>query len=139
MRIKFKALRPDAVLPTYGSEGAAGLDLYATGYKRLQSGLLIVSTSLAVELPPNTVGKVYLRSSLAKRGFTLANSVGIIDSDYRGEILLMLRGHNMEQLQVGERIGQVLIEEIEQHSVEFAEELSSTERGEGGFGSTGRK
>ena len=123
--MKIKRLTNTAQLPTRGSMGAAGLDLYA-----------------AVELRPYRVGLVYPRSGLAtKQGLRLANSVGVIDSDYRGEIIVALHNDSqmVQYIENGERIAQLVVMQYEHEDAQEVEELSGTERGSGGFGSTGVK
>jgi dUTP pyrophosphatase len=144
MLIHVKKLNPNAVIPTRGSEFAAGYDLYAC----LEESLTIkagetakVSTGLAVEIPEGYAGLVYARSGLAtKRGLAPANKVGVCDSDYRGEYLIFLHNHSQTDAVVepGERIAQLIITPFLEAEFEEAEELSETERGSGGFGSTGR-
>ena len=142
--IKVKKLRENAVLPTYGSAEAAGADLYAC----LESDVTIapgktvfIPTGLAMELPKGCAGLIYARSGLAcKRGLAPANKVGVIDSDYRGEINVVLHNHGskVQRLEPGERIAQLVIAPVFTPGFEVAEELEDTTRGEGGFGSTGR-
>ena len=133
MKINFKKLNERAVAPTYGSAGSAGGDLYETAF---------IGTGIAVEIPLGYVGLVYARSGLAcKRGLAPANKVGVIDSDYRGEIKVALHNHGKEAQTVatGERIAQLVIAPYIFAEYEEKDELSDTVRGEGGFGSTGRK
>ena len=144
--IAVKKLDERAVLPTYGSEYAAGADLYA-----LTNGETVhiaagetkmIHTGLAVEIPEGYAGLIYARSGIAtKRGLAPANKVGVIDSDYRGEVMVSLHNHSNEEQEIadGERIAQLVIAPF--LSAEFCEteELSDTVRGEGGFGSTGKK
>ena len=145
MKIKVKKLTPEAVMPTLGSRFAAGADLYSAenGDVVIAPGeTKFIGTGLAVEIPEGYVGLVYARSGLAcKRGLAPANKVGVIDSDYRGEIKVTLLNHGKEPqtLEKGERIAQMVIAPYLSVSYEEADELSDTERGEGGFGSTGRK
>lgn len=144
-KISVKKLKENALLPTYGSEYAAGADLYACLEKELtvKPGETVkVPTGIAVELPLYTVGLIYARSGLAtKRGLAPANKVGVIDCDYRGEILVALYNQSGEEQTVlpGERIAQMVVAPYIPAVFEETEELSETERGEGGFGSTGRK
>ena len=145
MIVKFKKMHPQAQAPTYGSSGAAGADLYALCEKEitLKPGeTAFVHTGIAVELPEQTVGLVFARSGLAcKRGLAPANKVGVIDADYRGEILVALYNHGTEPQTVGngERIAQLAV--VPYLSCDFTEceELSVSDRGAGGFGSTGTK
>lgn len=142
--ISVKKVRPNAVLPTYGSAEAAGADLYAC----LEEPVTIaagetkfIPTGLAMEVPKGCAGLVYARSSLgAKRGLAPANKVGVIDSDYRGEISVVLHNHgSMEQtVNPGERIAQLVITPVLTPAYKEVEELTDTNRGSGGFGSTGK-
>ena len=142
--IKVKKLRSNAVLPTYGSIEAAGADLYAC----LENDLTIapgksafVPTGLAMEIPKGCAGLIYARSGLAcKRGLAPANKVGVIDSDYRGEFMVVLHNHGDEAQTVchGERIAQLVITPVLTPAYEETDELSDTQRSAGGFGSTGK-
>lgn len=144
-QVKFSKLDGRAAAPVYGSSFAAGADLRALcdDAVTIQPGeTVLIHTGLAMEIPEGLVGLVYARSGLAsKRGLAPANCVGVIDSDYRGEIMVALRNHS-DQAQIiesGERIAQLVIAPY--ISAEFieAETLSDTDRGQGGFGSTGTK
>lgn len=142
--IRVKKIRQDAMLPTYGSVEAAGADLYAC----LEEDLVIapgesafVPTGIAMEVPKNCAGLIYARSGLAcKRGLAPANKVGVIDSDYRGEITVVLHNHGNDAQTVshGERIAQMLITPVFTPPYTEVEELTSSVRGSGGFGSTGK-
>ena len=142
--VKITKLNKNATIPTYGSEYAAGADLYACIDKPIvikKSETVFVSTGLSMEIPEGLVGLIYARSGLgSKKGLAPANKVGVIDSDYRGEIMVALHNHSKEdyELQVGERIAQMVFTPY--YMATFKEEkLSSTKRGTGGFGSTGKK
>ncbi len=144
--VNVKLLRDGAVLPSYGSAFAAGADLVAcpdTPTVEIGSGeTILIPTGLAMEIPVGYVGLIYARSGIAcKRGLAPANKVGVIDSDYRGEILVALHNHSAEpqRIERGERIAQLVITPY--LAVEFAEAdtLEDTARGKGGFGSTGSK
>ena len=145
MNIKVKKLKPGATVPTMGSKFAAGADLYSAEDADVviePSETKFIGTGLAMEIPEGYVGLVYARSGLAcKRGLAPANKVGVVDSDYRGEIKVALHNHGKEAQTVekGERIAQMVIAPYLSAEYEEADELSETERGEGGFGSTGRK
>lgn len=145
MNIKVKKLKPDATVPTRGSKFAAGADLYSAEDADVviePSETKFIGTGLAMEIPEGYVGLVYARSGLAcKRGLAPANKVGVVDSDYRGEIKVALHNHGKEAQTVekGERIAQMVIAPYLSVNYEEADALSETERGEGGFGSTGRK
>lgn len=144
MKIAVKKLRENAIMPTFGSPGAAGADLYAC----LASPVTVapgetafIPTGLAMELPVGYVGLVYARSGLAcKRGLAPANKVGVIDSDYRGEFIVALHNHGIESQTVasGERIAQLVVTPILMPEYVETDSLSATQRGEGGFGSTGK-
>ena len=145
MKVKIKKINDGATVPTYGSKYSAGADLYAC----LESDVTVaphetvmIPTGLAMELPVGYAGLIYARSGLAsKKGLAPANKVGVVDSDYRGEVKVALHNHS-EQAQTvsnGERIAQMVITPYLAANFVVAEELSSTVRGEGGFGSTGSK
>ena len=143
-QIHVKKLSPNAILPTYGSAEAAGADLYAC----LESDVTVlpgetawISTGIALEVPKGCAGLIYARSSLGvKRGLAPANKVGVIDSDYRGEIRVVLLNHSKEPqvVQPGERIAQLVITPVLTPEYVLTEELTDTCRGAGGFGSTGK-
>ena len=144
-KVYFKKLNDKAVMPKYGSEYAAGADLYAC----LDEAVTVAPgetyffpTGLAIELPLYTVGLVYARSGLAcKKGLAPANKVGVIDCDYRGEVKVALHNHSDEPVTVepAERIAQLVIAPYIHGEYVEADELSETIRGEGGFGSSGKK
>jgi dUTP pyrophosphatase len=142
--IPVKKLHPNAKLPTYGSPEAAGADLYACLEQAvtIQPGEIFwVPTGIALEVPKGCAGLVYARSSMgAKRGLAPANKVGVIDSDYRGEIRVVLLNHSKQPqtLEPGERVAQFVITPVLQPAYEEVAELTNTDRGEGGFGSTGK-
>ena len=144
MKVPFKKLNERAHTPTYGSPYSAGADLYAVteGELVVPAGeTVFVHTGIAIELPAGTVGLVYARSGLScKKDLAPANKVGVIDCDYRGEIMVALHNHGKEARVVadGERIAQLVVAPCYTVQFEQAEELSQTVRGEGGFGSTGR-
>lgn len=142
--IRVKKLNPNAILPTYGSAEAAGADLYACLEEAvtIEAGeTAFIPTGLALEVPKGCAGLVFARSSMgAKRGLAPANKVGVIDSDYRGEIRVVLHNHGKiaQQIAPGDRIAQFLIVPVLTPAYEEAECLSDTDRGTGGFGSTGK-
>ena len=142
--IRVKKLNEKAILPTYGSAEAAGADLYACldAPVTVQPGETAwIPTGIALEVPKDCAGLVYARSGLGvKRGLAPANKVGVIDSDYRGQIHVVLLNHGKTEqtIQHGERIAQFLITPVLTPAYEEAEELSDTDRGAGGFGSTGK-
>ena len=132
------------MLPTYGSAEAAGADLYACLEKTIviQPGQsAFVPTGLAMEIPKGCAGLIYARSGLAcKRGLAPANKVGVIDSDYRGEFMVVLHNHgsSAQEISHGERIAQLVITPVFTPDFEEVTELSDTDRSTGGFGSTGK-
>ena len=142
--VAVKKLHPQAQLPAYGSEYAAGADLYAclTENVTIEPGATaFVPTGIAMEVPKSCAGLIYARSGLAcKKGLAPANKVGVIDSDYRGEIMVALHNHGKEPQTIGngERIAQMIITPVLTPAYEIAESLDDTERGQGGFGSTGK-
>ncbi len=142
MKINVKKLSERAKLPVYGSAFAAGADLCALDAVEIPAGeTKFVHTGIAVELPAGTVGLVYARSGLAcKQDLAPANKVGVIDCDYRGEIMVALHNHGTEPRTVnaGDRIAQLVVAPYYVAEFEEAEELSETVRGAGGFGSTGK-
>lgn len=146
MKVKIKKLNENAVLPSYGSEYSAGADLYAVLEKdKIEippHETVLIHTGLAFEIPEGYVGLVFARSSLGtKRGLAPANKVGVIDSDYRGEVMVSLHNHSntLQEIDNGERIAQIVIAPFLKVEYEQADELSDTVRGDGGFGSTGKK
>ena len=145
MKVNIKKLNEKAIIPTYGSEYAAGADLYACIDEELTilpSETKLIKTGLAIEVPEGYGAFIYARSGLAsKRGLAPANKVGVVDSDYRGEVMVALHNHSNEPqvVAVGERIAQMVIAPYLKAEFEVVDELSDTVRGEGGFGSTGRK
>ena len=145
MEVRIKKLSENAIIPTYGSEFSAGADLYACLEEAVTiepGNTYLVKTGLAMEIPEGFAGLIYARSGLAsKKGLAPANKVGVIDADYRGEIMVALHNHsNMAAVvEPGERIAQMVIAPFLKVEYTVAEELSDTVRGEGGFGSTGTK
>lgn len=173
MKVKIKRLSEKAVIPTYSKEGDAGLDLVATSKEYDKNGNVVFGTSLAFEIPKGYVGLLFPRSSNSKKDLLLSNSVGVIDSGYRGEVMMkfkkqinnersvlntiiavqqmaeikndfkqlgLLDGDDVEEFaeyQIGDRIGQLIIMPYPTIEFEEVEELSETERGSGGYGSTG--
>lgn len=142
--IRVKKLRPGATLPAYGSLGAAGADLTAcldTPVTIAPGQTAFIPTGIALELPANCAGLIYARSGMAcKQGLAPANKVGVIDSDYRGEILVALHNHGCQSrvIKPGQRIAQLLITPVLTPAYEEVPELSDTLRDAGGFGSTGK-
>lgn len=144
-RIAVKKLDERAVLPTYGSEFAAGADLYAVLDEELTilpGETKLVKTGLAMEIPEGYAGLIYARSGLAaKRGLAPANKVGVVDADYRGEVMVALHNHSTMPQTIApmERIAQLVVAPFLKAEFVQADELEATVRGAGGFGSTGRK
>ncbi len=142
--VRVKQLRPGAMLPAYGTAEAAGADLYACLEEAvtIQPGqTAFIPTGIALEVPRGCAGLVYARSGMAcKRGLAPANKVGVVDSDYRGEILVALYNHGQQPQRVehGERVAQFIITPVLTPAYELAQELSDTARNTGGFGSTGK-
>lgn len=143
--VKIKKMHGDAKIPTYGSECAAGADLYAyfsgSCTQIYPHETEMIGTGISMEIPEGYVGLVYARSGLAtKQGLAPANKVGVIDSDYRGEIKVALHNHSDHEQEIknGDRIAQIVIAPYVQADFEEASELSSTDRAGGGFGSTGK-
>ncbi len=143
MKIRIKKISENAILPRYGSDMAAGADLCALAGAEIAPGeTVLIRTGLSLEIPEGYAGLIYARSGLAsKRGLAPANKVGVIDADYRGEVLVALHNHSSlpASLEAGERIAQLVITPFLRVEFEPSDELSETERGAGGFGSTGRK
>lgn len=144
--VKYIKLNADAVVPSYGSQSAAGADLYACFQDEkitfLPGETKLIHTGIALEIPDGLVGLIYARSGIAtKRGLAPANKVGVIDSDYRGEIMVSLHNHSLEiqEISKGERIAQIVFTPYVAADFVEADALSDTERGVGGFGSTGKK
>ena len=144
MRVKIKKLSPDAVIPTYAKSGDAGMDLIATSIISDTLDQITYGLGISLEIPEGFVGLVFPRSSIRKTNLQLSNSVGVIDSGYRGELQATfnkIQGVTegvRERYLIGDRVCQIMI--IPHPVIEFEEvdELNNTERGEGGFGSTGK-
>jgi dUTP pyrophosphatase len=143
MKVRIKKLNELAVIPTYAKDGDAGMDLVATSIISTTSTQITYGIGLALEIPNGFVGLVFPRSSIRKTRLMLSNCVGVIDSGYRGELQATFNKINQDSVsendyKVGDRIAQIMI--IPHPPIEFeeAEELSDTERGDGGFGSTGK-
>lgn len=145
MTINIKKLNENAVIPAYGSEYAAGADLYACleGELTIQPHeTAVISTGIALELPVGYAGLIYARSGLAtKKGLAPANKVGVVDCDYRGEVKVALHNHSgvAQTVSAGERVAQLVITPYITAAFNTVDELSQTVRGAGGFGSTGSK
>ena len=143
MKVRIKKLNENAVIPSYAKDGDAGMDLVATSIISTTSTQITYGIGLALEIPKGFVGLIFPRSSVRKTRLMLSNCVGVVDSGYRGELQATFNKINNDSVsendyKVGDRIAQIMI--IPHPSIEFeeADELSDTERGEGGFGSTGK-
>ena len=150
MEVRIKKLHPNAVIPTYAKDGDAGMDLTAVTKSSDRDGNIVYGTGLAFEIPEGYVGLVFPRSSLSRLDIALSNCVGVIDSGYRGEVTVKFKPamlFNREQrpiilnnriYEVGERVAQIIIIPYPQITFVEADELSETERGTGGYGSSGK-
>ena len=141
MKVKIKKLHPLTVIPTYAKSGDAGMDFVATKVISEETYSITYGTDIAMEIPEGFVGLAFPRSSIRKYELNLSNSVGVIDSGYRGELQATFRkthGDASETYNVGDKIFQMIIIPYPQIEFEEVDELSDTERGEGGFGSTGK-
>ena len=137
MKVRIKKLHPDAVVPKYAKSGDAGMDLTAVEMESAWD-VITYKTGLAVEIPPWHVGLLFPRSSVYKTSMVLSNCVGVIDSGYRGEIMLKFRDHSSSNpYEVGDRVGQLIIIPYPRIDFEQVDELTPTDRGSGGYGSTG--
>ena len=144
MKVKIKKLHVDAVVPTYAKDGDAAVDLVAVSKGVDRYGNIVYGTGLCMQIPDGYVGLLYPRSSISRTHLALANSVGVIDSGYRGEIMLKFRNINgiivdsqHMSPKIGDRVGQLMI--VPRPKIDFVEvkQLDDSERGSGGFGSTG--
>ena len=143
MKVNIKKLHPNAVVPKYAKAGDAGMDLHAIEQGEADKyGNMVYKTGLAMEIPDGYVGLIYPRSSVSKTPHMLRNHVGVIDSGYRGEIMLKFGWYETSDVRTpvydaGDRIGQIIIMPHPKIQFNEVEELSDTDRGSGGFGSTG--
>lgn len=140
MKVRIKKLHENAVIPSYAKPGDAGLDLTATSKSYDRHHNVVYGTGLAFEIPEGYVGLLFPRSSNFRYNVLLTNSVGVLDSGYRGEVMFKYRcaSGSGTDYKIGDRIGQLIILPYPQVEFELADELSETERGAGGYGSTGR-
>ncbi len=144
-KVNIKKLNPQAVIPTYGSEFSAGADLYACiedSVTILPNETKLIRTGLSLEIPEGYAGLIYARSGLAsKKGLAPANKVGVVDADYRGEVMVALHNHSTiaATIEAKERIAQLVITPFLKADFNEVTDLTDTERGSGGFGSTGSK
>lgn len=139
MVIKIKKFHKDAIVPKYAKNGDAGMDLVSISEKwNNDNSLVTYDTGIGIEIPKGYVGLIFPRSSISKTSLILSNSIGVIDSGYRGSIMLKYRYPEQGDIySVGDRVGQIIIIPIPEIEFQEVEELSETERGTGGFGSTG--
>lgn len=139
LQIKIKKLHENAVIPCYASHGDAGMDLTATSREFIED-ILTYGTGLAIEIPEGYVGLIFPRSSIYKQQLVLANSIGVIDSGYRGEIMCKFRktADFPDMYAIGDRVAQIVILPFPRIEMVEVDELSDTSRGNGGFGSTGK-
>ena len=144
MIVNIKKLDEKAIIPTYGTEFSAGADLYNLSEEPVAiepHSTVLIHTGIAVEIPEGYCGLIFARSGLAsKRGLAPANKVGVIDADYRGEVMVALHNHTdmIASVEPGERVAQLAIVPFLKAEFNLADELSDTDRGQGGFGSTGK-
>lgn len=139
MEVKIKKLHPDSKIPSYGKSGDAGMDLTVVSFQYLDSDHIRYNFGIAIEIPHGYVGLVFPRSSIYKQGQLMTNSVGVIDSGYRGEISAVMLGHAFDsKYKIGDRAAQLLI--LPYPQIEFIEvvDLSDSERGYAGYVSTGK-
>ena len=148
INVKIKKTHPEAVIPKYAKPGDAGVDLYCVSRHTEKTGKMnydkniVYDTGIAVEIPEGYVGLIFARSSISKYNIWLRNAVGVIDSGYRGNIILKFgyyNGVDTNQYEVGDRVGQLIIMPYPSVNFEEVEELTDSVRGNGGFGSTGEK
>lgn len=150
LQVNIKKLSDNAAIPTYAKDGDAGMDLTATSKSYDEHGNVVYGTSLAFEIPKGYVGLLFPRSSNTKKDLILGNSVGVLDSGYRGEVVFKFKLHHklwhdysgdldikdLQDYEIGDRIGQIIIMPYPQVTFNIVDELSSSDRGIGGFGST---
>lgn len=142
MIINYRRVTDSAIVPTFGTEDSGGIDLYADKDAYIEPGkTVMIGTGIAMEIPKGHFGGIYPRSGLAtKKGLRLANCVGVVDADYRGEIIVALHNDSslLREVRKGDRIAQLIVQEYKKFELNEMDELSGTERGDGGFGSTGK-
>lgn len=137
IKVKIKKIHPDAKLPTYAHDGDAAMDVYAVE-KNVTDKYIEYKTGLKFEVPKNYVMLVFPRSSISNKDLLQSNSVGVLDSGYRGELLIRFKKFGDDVYEVGERVAQIMIVPYPEIEMIEVEELSESERGEGGWGSTGK-
>ena len=138
MQVKIKKLHPKAVIPNYSKPGDAGMDLVITSIINENKEDISYGFGISLEIPEGYVGLVFPRSSIRKYDLFLTNAVGVIDSGYRGELQATFKKTGLHKYEIGDRGAQIMILPYPEIEFEEVEELSNTERGEGGFGSTGK-
>lgn len=138
MKLKVKKLNGIAVVPKYATDGSGAMDLTAVSYNRIDHEHLKYNFGLAFEIPKGYVGLLFPRSSCYKQKQILSNCVGVIDSDYRGELSAIMLGNSIHSYKTLDRVAQIMIIQVPQIEIEVVDELSDTVRGVGGYGSTGR-
>jgi dUTP pyrophosphatase len=138
MKVNIKKLNENAVIPTYAKDGDAGMDLVITDIKGENKLFITYGFGISMEIPEGFMGLVFPRSSIRKTDLVLSNAVGVIDSGYRGEIQVTFKKTGLNKYEIGDRGAQIII--MPHPTIQFIEvdELTNTERGEGGFGSTGK-
>jgi dUTP pyrophosphatase len=137
LNVKIKKLVPEAKVPAYAKAGDAAMDVYAVS-KNETDRFVEYGTGVAFEIPEGHVMLIFPRSSVTNTHLLMANSVGVLDAGYRGELKLRFRKHGSDDYQIGDRIGQIMVLPFPQINFEETDELSATERGAGGFGSSGK-
>ena len=135
--LKVKKLHPDAVLPSYAREGDAAMDVVAVN-REVTDKYIQYGTGLAFEIPKGYVCLIFSRSSVTNKDLMLKNAVGILDSGYRGELVLRFQKLGNDVYEVGDRVGQIMIIPVPNVKIQEVQELSDSSRGTGGFGSTGK-
>jgi dUTP pyrophosphatase len=140
MKVNVMKLDAGAIIPKYAKPGDAGMDLYAASFAIDQNNNYVFGTGLAMEIPEGYVGLIFPRSSISKTAHSLRNAVGVIDSGYRGEIMMKydINTHNSPVYEIGDRVAQIIIMPYPEIEFEEVFELSKTQRGKGGFGSTSK-
>lgn len=138
--LKFKKMHPDAKTPLKATDGSAGYDLYAVSCETLNAKTIKYDTGIAFEIPKGYVGLLFPRSSVVKKGLSMGNSVGVIDCDFRNSVSAVFYvGERAQLYKVGERVCQLVVVPVPELELVEVDELSETERGTGGFGSTGTR
>ena len=138
MKVKIKKLVENAVIPAYAKKGDAAMDLTATSMELIGTEMIKYNFGIAIEIPFGYVGLIFPRSSCYKQEQILSNSVGVIDSGYRGEVSALMIGTSNKKYKSGDRVAQILILPYPEIEFELTDNLSESERGEGGYGSTGK-